>query len=309
MDHIKTVAKLVVTLAIFYLLFRYVDYNQLFAILMKSHGGYILIAFITQLASTFIAAYRWRMIMRELTFNEPVSFYVQSYLKGSFFNQVLPGSIGGDAVRMIDLVQKGYEKKEAFYGVFVDRVVGLVGLLVLNLLANTLLPNDFPHWLFLLIDFITIGGIVGFIVMMNLDKLTFLAQFKGLDLLHRLGVRLQKLYASKPLLLKHIFISVIVHFLSVISIYFLALSVGIFVGPEIFLIAVPPVFLLMIVPVSLAGWGVREGAMVGILTLVGLSQAKILAVSILYGLLLILTTLPGAWFWNRKTLSPYKETA
>jgi len=310
MEHVKTAVKLVVTVGIFYFLLKYIDIGQLIAILAKSHGGYILIAFLAQMASTVLAAYRWRIIMKELGFKEKVSFYVQSYFKGTFFNQVLPGSIGGDATRMIDLVQKGYEKKEAFYGIFVDRVVGLVGLLVLNLLSNLLFYGTFPQWLFNLINLVTLGGIAGFLLMLNLDKFTFLAGLKGLDLFHRLGVRMQKLYHSKLLLARHIAISVVVHLFTVVAIYFLALSVDVWEGIGIFLVAVPPVFLLTIVPISLAGWGVREGAMVGILMLVGLAKAKILAISILYGILLILTALPGAWFWNRAkhTTSP-KENA
>lgn len=310
METVKTAVKLIVTVVIFYFLFKYIDFKQLLGILAKSHGGYILVAFAAQMASTFLAAYRWRLIMKELQFSEKVSFYVQSYFKGTFFNQVLPGSIGGDATRMIDLVRKGYDKKDAFYGIFVDRVVGLVGLLVLNLIANLLFADTFPTWLFNLINLITLGGIGGFILMMNLDKFTFLARLKGLDLLHRLGLRMQKLYASRLLLIRHIAISLVVHLFTVIAIYFLALSVDVFVGFEIFLIAVPPVFLLTIVPISLAGWGVREGAMVGILMLVGIAQAKILAISILYGILLIITALPGAWFWNRsKHQQLTKETA
>ncbi len=310
MEHVKTVFKFAVTVAIFYFLLKYIDVDQLLHILSKSHGGYILIAFAAQMASTFLAAYRWRLIMKELGFHEKVSFYVQSYFKGTFFNQVLPGSIGGDATRIIDLVQRGYEKKEAFYGIFVDRVVGLVGLLVLNLIANLLFYGTFPQWLFNLINLVTLGGIAGFILMLNLDKFTFLSGLKGLDLFHRLGLRMEKLYHSRILLLKHITISVIVHLFTVIAIYFLALSVDVWTDMGIFLVAVPPVFLLTIVPISLAGWGVREGAMVGILMLVGLAKAKILAISILYGILLILTALPGAWFWNRaKKATSTKEIA
>ncbi|WP_345990389.1 lysylphosphatidylglycerol synthase transmembrane domain-containing protein [Sulfurimonas sp. HSL1-2] len=310
MEHLKTAVKLVVTVVIFYFLLTFIDVGQLIAILAKSHGGYILIAFAAQMASTFLAAYRWRLIMKELGFKEKVSFYVQSYFKGTFFNQVLPGSIGGDATRMIDLVQKGYEKKDAFYGIFVDRVVGLVGLLVLNLVSNVLFYGTFPQWLFNLINLITLGGIAGFILMLNLDKFTFLANLKGLDLFHRLGLRMARLYHSRLLLLKHIGISVVVHLFTVVAIYFLALSVDVWTGLGIFLVAVPPVFLLTIVPISLAGWGVREGAMVGILMLVGLAKAKILAISILYGILLILTALPGAWFWNRaKHTTSLKENA
>ncbi len=310
MEHAKTALKLAVTVAIFYFLLKYVDVEQLLHILSKSHGGYILLAFVAQLASTFLAAYRWRLIMKALGFHERVSFYVQSYFKGTFFNQVLPGSIGGDAVRILDLTKKDYDKKDAFYGVFVDRVVGLVGLLVLNLVADLAFYGTFPQWLFNLVLLITAGGLAGFYLMLNLDKFTFLSGIKGLDLLHRLGLRMDALYHSRALLLRHIAVSVLVHLLSVFAVYFLALSVDVWKNPGVFLVAVPPVFLLTIVPISLAGWGVREGAMVGILMLAGIAKAKILAVSILYGILLILTALPGAWFWNRaKRNSLAKETA
>ena len=303
---IANIVKLLITIAIFYFLFQHIDFDQVVAILAKSHGGFILIALILQLGSTVMAAYRWRLIMQLLVFKERVSFYVQSYFKGTFFNQVLPGSIGGDAVRIIELSQMGYDKKDAIYGIFVDRVVGLVGLLVLNLLANNLFYGTFPTWLYQLINFITIGGILSFIALLNFHHLHFLERYKFIDLIYRLGKRMQALYGDKRVLLQHIGVSVIVHLLSVLTIYALALSIDVKLPPQVFLIAIPPVFLLTIVPISLAGWGVREGAMVGILMLIGAQKEKILVISILYGLLLILSAMPGAYFWV-KNKTKHKE--
>lgn len=302
MHNFINILKLVITIAIFYFIFQYIDFEHLIAILAKSHGGLILIAFLMQLASTYLAAYRWRLIMKLLVFKEPVSFYVKSYFKGTFFNQVLPGSIGGDAVRIIELTSLGYDKKDAFYGIFVDRVIGLVGLLVLVLFSNFIFYGTFPVWLFQLINLVAFGGIAGFVLMMNLHHFVFLEKYKFLDLFYRLGKRLNALYNSKLILLEHIGVSVIVHFFTVVAIYFLALSVDVHLPFYVYLIAIPPIFLLTIVPISLAGWGVREGAMVGILMLVGAIEAKVLAISILYGILLILASLPGAYFWvkNKK---------
>ncbi len=293
----KNGIKLFLTIVMFYFLFQYVDFKNLIHILAKSHGGTIAIALLFQLASTYLAAYRWRLIMRLLVFNEKVSYYVKSYFKGTFFNQVLPSSIGGDAVRIIDLTQKGYDKKDAFYGVFVDRIVGLVGLLVLNLLASLLFYGTFNAEFSLLIITIAIGGISGFALLFHLQKITFLANYQFLNLFHRLAKRLNKLYADRTLLYVHIAISVGVHFLSILTLYALALSIDLHMSFQIFLIAVPPVFLLTIVPISLAGWGIREGAMVGIFMLVGADETKVLAMSILYGLLLIISSLPGSYFW------------
>jgi hypothetical protein len=293
----KNILKLLITAAIFYYLFQYIDFYALMAVLSKSHGGDIFIALLLQLASTYLAAYRWRAISKLLVFNESLSFYVKSYFKGSFFNQVLPSSIGGDAVRVLDLTARGYENKEAFYGVFVDRVVGLVGLLVLNLLSSIFFFGTFQRDFSTLIIFISFSGIIGFALLFFLNKIAFLQNYKFLNLFHRLANRLNALYADKKVLVKHIFISVAVHLLTVMAIFAIALSIDVKLDFQIFLIAIPPVFLLMIVPLSLAGWGIREGAMVGILMLVYEDKTKILAISILYGLLLIISALPGAYFW------------
>jgi len=293
----KNIIKLIITVILFYFLFKYIDFGNLVHILSKSHGGIILIALFFQLASTYLAAYRWQLIMGLLIFKEDISYYVKSYFKGSFFNQVLPSSIGGDAIRVIDLTQSGYNKKDSFYGIFVDRVVGLVGLLVLNLIATILFYGTFENSFSNLIILIALSGTGSFFALFFIQKITFLQNYKFLNLFYRLSSRLNKLYTNKKLLLKHIGVSVGVHFLSVLTIYALALSIGFHMSFQTFLIAVPPVFLLTIIPVSLAGWGIREGAMVGVFMLVGADSTKVMAISILYGLLLIISSLPGAYFW------------
>ncbi len=293
----KNIIKLLITIAIFYFLFREIDFVEFSKIIFNSHGGWIVVALLMQLISTYLAAYRWFKISQLLVFKEKLSFYVQSYFKGTFFNQVLPSSIGGDAVRIIDLTRKEYDKKDAFYGVFVDRVVGLVGLLVLNLLASLIFYGTFESDFSQLIIVIALVGIIGFFLLFQLHHLKFLANIKFLNLFVRLANRLNSLYASRLLLIKHISISVIVHLFSVLTMYGLSLALGLDLSFQMLLIAVPPVFLLTIVPISLAGWGVREGAMIGIFMLVGADQTKVLAMSILYGLLLILSALPGSYFW------------
>lgn len=293
----KNIIKLLITIAIFYYLFQRVDFHALFDLLISSHPLWILLALVMQLASTFLAAFRWFEISKHLVFKEHLLFYVKSYFKGSFFNQLLPSSIGGDAVRILDLTHKKYDKKDAFYGVFVDRVVGLVGLLTLNLIASLLFFGTFDRDFSLLIIGISSLSILGFVALFHLHRITFLTKYKFLNLFVRLANRLNKLYASKKLLIKHIAISVVVHLFSVLTLYSLSLSLSLELSFQTMLIAVPPVFLLTIVPISLAGWGIREGAMIGVFMLVGADQTKVLTMSILYGLLLIVSALPGSYIW------------
>ena len=46
-------------------------------------------------------------------------------------------------------------------------------------------------------------------------------------------------------------------------------------------------------PLSIAGWGLREGAMVAVFALVGVPMDGALLMSVLLGLLLLLVSLPG----------------
>ena len=55
----------------------------------------------------------------------------------------------------------------------------------------------------------------------------------------------------------------------------------------------PPITLLSAVPISIAGWGVREGVMVGALSMVGIGTEHALALSVLLGVAMLGNGLVG----------------
>jgi glycosyltransferase 2 family protein len=60
---------------------------------------------------------------------------------------------------------------------------------------------------------------------------------------------------------------------------------------------VPPVILVTVVPVSIAGWGVREGAMVIAFGFLHVPASAAFALSVLFGLTLAVASLPGSIIW------------
>jgi uncharacterized membrane protein YbhN (UPF0104 family) len=54
-------------------------------------------------------------------------------------------------------------------------------------------------------------------------------------------------------------------------------------------------------PISIAGWGIREGAMVAALSVIKIPSHQSLALSICFGLCLVFVSLPGGviWFLSR----------
>ena len=73
-----------------------------------------------------------------------------------------------------------------------------------------------------------------------------------------------------------------------------ARAVGVESPFTVMLPLVTPVLLAMLIPVSVAGWGVREGAAAAIWASAGLAAADGVAISVAYGLLVLVSTLPGA---------------
>ena len=94
-------------------------------------------------------------------------------------------------------------------------------------------------------------------------------------------------------------ISLGIQIINVGVIYVSAVGLGVNLSALHCLVLVPPVLFLSMMPISFAGWGVRESAMVAALATVDVPPPQSLALSISYGLALVVVSLPGALLWFR----------
>ncbi|MCG6976347.1 MAG: flippase-like domain-containing protein, partial [Acidiferrobacterales bacterium] len=273
-------AKLLVSLGLFILIFRAVHIREVLEVVRSLNPWLLVPALALQILSALVAALRWYMIMRELDFRETAGFYIRSYFKGTFFNQALPTSIGGDALRVLEAAKVGGGKREAFYGVFIDRIVGLLGLLLLNLIAifskPVFLEQGYPAVHYTIIA-MALFGFAGVFVLTLLGDVKWLAGNRITKLIHDLSHRIRTVYRSGRTITLQTALSVIIHLLSMMTVYLIGRSIGLDYGLLIYLVVVPPVILLTIVPISLAGWGVRETGMVGLFLLIGAEKAEVLS--------------------------------
>ena len=293
--------RVVITLAILILIFRNIEFSNVKDIILHANINLLLLAILFQLLSTLLAGYRWGRVMKKMDFGQRSDFYMKSYFKGSFFNQGLPTSIGGDAVRVLDVASNGHRKRDAFIGVFIDRVLGLAGLLILNLIANYFLPGLLPDNLSIMINVIVASGLIGFISFIYIHKIKALNKGRLLNYILRISERLNKILHDARSISFHLIIGILIHLFSIINIYLVGQSVGLEYDLLTMAVIVPPVILLTLIPISLAGWGIREGAMIGLFGLIGAAQANILSMSIIYGIILIIASLPGLYtYLHRK---------
>ena len=289
--------KLVISIAVVSFLIYKLDFQAVWQNIIHASFGLIAAALVMQLLSQTLAAYRWYLIMDILKFPHTFSFYLKSYFKGSLFNQVLPTSIGGDAYRIAEVSANGGLVKEAFYGVFIDRIVGLLGLLLLNFVANWIQPELLPAGLFITINLIILAAIAGLFVLMAIHKFPIFDRYKVTRLFFELSHRFRFIYKTPKRIAEQLGLSILIHLFSMLALFGIGHSLGINEPLVTYLVLIPPAILLTILPISFAGWGVREGALIGLFLLIGVDQTLVLAMSLIYGVTLMVAALPGLFFF------------
>lgn len=295
----KTIIKIAFALFAFWFLSKKLDYAQLPELFYSMDYSLLGLAIGFQYVSIVVASLRWKHVMRTLGFKGHFAFYQNLYFKGFFFSQALPGSIGGDAVRLLALKEHGYSISDSLYGIFIDRVVGLTGLLFISLFALLFAPSYLSDAVKNGVLIISAGGIGGFVVLLYLHKFFDFQTLGKLSIIGELSKRFFRVYETPKKAGYQIFLSVIIHFLSILCVYSISVAADLGVEFGAFLCLMPLVILLTILPISFAGWGVREGAMVALFSMSGASKEAIMAVSIAYGVILILSSLPGFFAWLR----------
>jgi len=87
------------------------------------------------------------------------------------------------------------------------------------------------------------------------------------------------------------------HLIDITVVWLFALALGTEAGWSTIALVFPPAILTAAVPVSVAGWGLREGALVLGFGIIGLPADAALACSLLYGASAVVTGLIGGAVW------------
>ena len=205
-----------------------------------------------------------------------------------FFSLALPTSVGGDVVRGWYLDGGSGRRLTAFLSVLLDRLSGLLLLLLLACGGVLLCPLPIPLWLTA-----TVWGMAASFLL-GVLALPLLARSRLLSANHQeLSVRLR---LSLPLLLRPgpLLLSAFVQAANVVLVWMLGRALGVPVAGSYYWIVVPVVSLLTMLPISLNGMGVREGGMVLLLGLQGVDAGLALTLSLLWFAVFTAVSLAGA---------------
>lgn len=262
------------------------------------------LALIILLLQFFVASLRQNQVLSMLSTKIDYGESFKIILICSFFSQTFISFFGGDAMRIWHLNQMGLQIRAVARAIFLDRVIGFVGvvLLIVLVLPGTLRLIHEPAASWSLIA-LAITGIAGTLVFLllgvipeNMYKLWNIGPLKDL-------VEISQKMVSEPFCSVGIFFySLIMQLLNVLAMYTLAHGFEVSITLVQCLMLVPPVLFMSMLPISFAGWGIREGAMVVAFGFLGIPAGKAILVSMSFGLVLLSVSLLGGpiWLLNRR---------
>ena len=276
-----------------------VDIGAVKARLGQIEAAWVALGLLVLVLQLAIMAVRWQQIVIRCGSPLTVARAFRFSMIAGFFNQTLPSSVGGDALR-IWLIAKHANWRTAAYSVLLDRVIGVVALacLVVACLPWTLalISNPVGRGALLLIGF---GAIAAGLVFIALawEQLRILQRWSLTRHLAAVAKVATTLLRTPSAFAPIFALSIIIHLLTALAAWCAARSVGTNLSLLYSLFLVPPVVLITVVPISIAGWGVRESAMIAAFGYAGLAQSDGLIVSLLFGGGYLVLGIVGGLVW------------
>lgn len=258
-----------------------------------------LAAFLLQVVQILICGGRWRLVLRALHADLPFRQACEIFCIGNFFGQVLPGAIGGDAVRMWKTHRAGLSLTTSVNSVALERVATVFGLVLLSAACQPLLLDrlngQIPIWIF---PGLTVAGVAGILLLSLLDRFPVsLRHWRLVQAFSLLASDSRRLFFRPLRAVPTIAVVILGHINLALVVYVLAIGLHIDITTIDCLVLVPPVILVASLPISMAGWGPREMAMITAFGFIGVSKEHATALSVLFGATGVLIALPGGFFW------------
>lgn len=263
MNKLKFLFRCVISVALIAFVLHKVDFAELGRDLSRIDWRLALAASMLVLLMIASLAFRWRIFLRRQGIVLPFGTVFSLAWAGQFFNSCLPGSTGGDVVKIYQLCRLAPDRKaSAAASVIVDRFSAFVALGVLTVAALVADPAPLEEIgkiagsakskLIILVS-ATFVVIAGALVMYRLIRST---HWHGRLL--RMLAALKTSLAISPALFAALAISFGIHCLNFFVIFLFARALGIGITYAQVLLIFPVVLLLVMFPISVNGLGVRE---------------------------------------------------
>jgi uncharacterized protein (TIRG00374 family) len=290
--------------------------GEMFVKIKSCHVSFFLFSLLIGILRNVIFAYRWGVLLTGSEIKVPFITLVKFYFGGSFFNLLLPTTLGGDVVRGYDLATHSNKKMDAASSVLAERIIGSFALIFIALFAllfgrkrieNTQVIN--------VVLIVCISYFALAIIVFNARIMKRLIALFKFGSFWKIGKRLDRMYGSlcrffadKMILGLCFVLSIVCQTLTMVAVYLLALAINLKLPLVYFFMILPMIWIVTMVPLSINGLGVREGAFVFFFTEVGVSGSSALLFSFLnLSRMIVLGLICGTIYLVAQMPLPFKK--
>jgi len=276
---IKTIFKIVLSLAALYLVWKKIDLDKTQDIFSSINYGYLLLGFVAYTASRLVGAIRLNLFFSQIGLKLGQVFNLKLYYLGMYYNLFLPGGIGGDGYKIYFLKKHyGIKVTELLKSTLMDRITGLFALvfLLLVILGDSGFAGQIDiNWGFYILSAALVLPIsYGFVRLISSKYLPIFKTSSAWALLLQLT--------------------------QVISALFILFSLGEFDNISTYLSVFLISSIVAVLPLSIGGIGARELTFVYALEFVNQDYNIGVALSIMFFLFTAISSLWGALYTNIK---------
>ena len=288
---LSTVLRISISIVLLVLLFKInkIDIHALISDIKSVDKRPLLVGFSIYFFVYLLGFLRWKMLLRTAGINISLKKLISSFSGGIFFSIFLPSTIGGDLVRAVDLAEHTKKAREVIATVFLDRLSGYIGL-VLVILPALLLGRNLvlDKVVFTSVSVIVILLAVVLLVLFNNSIYSRITKFLSSPGAGKIKESIKNMHQEihifrnhKRMIILNLIISFIIQLLAPVSVYFIGISLGLKIDFIYFVIFLPIIGAITLLPIAIGGLGLREGLFVFYFAKAGVVKQLALAMSLL----------------------------
>jgi hypothetical protein len=300
---LRVVLTLLVTgLCLAYLIWK-IDLGRTLRVIADADPWYLLLALALMVVTIIPMAWRWQLLLRAKGVDDDMTWLTRAYFVSYAAGQILPTSVGGDAVRIYETARRHPGQGDTGAAtVLLERAIGGAATLVLAAVGFLLAVGHYDVGAYLWIEaFFVVATIVFGFLLFSRRARPLLRLGKPLLAFVRLDKLVARVYVAMHSYRDHVgvlftvfAVTLGIQAVRVLAIWLSGEAVGIDLSPRPYYVMGPLLFLVMLIPFTVNGFAVRESFFVSFLGNLGVDPDQAFAAGFLFFVITVLMSAPGA---------------
>jgi glycosyltransferase 2 family protein len=289
---------LALTTLTLYFVFRGIDRQILARLLTAQNGSLLAAAAALIVLQINLGGIRWGTVLSAMCESRPPALLrVQAVFYASTFFNCLPlATVGGDIARVWLARRFAFSVRQIVLSVLLDRILVVTALIILAVLTLPTIAHPLAARASFAGLVIVLAGVGGFLLLQPIEHIAGRwCDVWLISSLLRTAEELRRTVQRVGLLA--LFYALLSAASGGLAAYCISLSLDIEVGPTAMIAIMSFVTFITALPISVAGWGVREVSLVSLLGLLGIDREAALILSVEFGIINTLMSLPGGLIW------------